>query len=778
MQEPFLEESNNPLGSYSDLRVRRFGQMKALIKKQFLQKLRRKSAIIEIIIGFLLMIVNIFLCQYKTVTTPAVPFPVEDQVGTTLDGWFSSSNQVHIIMMPNNPKIVELLNHTDKIKKYAYNGCLLSYANSYSEIERTIYSTDTNGVAIRWDNIDKQDSLTNPYFKIYIQSLTGPNPQRDLLLELRNAALKMYYKDDPEKIKNSISIQTNISERSFPTPETKSGSSGNTFVVGMIVALTIVVSTMPDMEKIFEEKENHVTGLSLMMGMKEWIYWLTNFISQFSINIVFYFIFALCYSFGYGLKGCNFGIVFIAFLLYVISQIMFQFFLSTFFNKSSSGRSLTVILVVIALICSILHMFVSLSSQNHNTIATSVFCIFPISAIEVFMMQGCTSTANGVQGFNFNNIYDLDLYYVPPAIPLFWLAVDAAFYFILFVFFNAVLPRPFGTSPLKRCCSCRNCCKRRKRKMLIANDKEIAISSEFVSKDYEESKIKALENVSFEICTGELIVLIGPNGAGKSTLINLIAGAIQPTDGTLEFNHGLNNHLGVCFQENVIIPELSVREHFDLFGCYRGVPESILESSIDYFASNMQLGHMMTNRAGDLSGGQKRKLCIGLSLLGNPSIVLMDEPTAGVDVQARQLIWKMLSGLKGTTSLITTHALEEAEAVSSRLFILTGGHLQFAGTSTEMREKYKCGYVMRIDRDDQTVGPVLEFAKSFIPDAHLSEERSDTIEMPVSSKIPDFLHALDERENDFGINSYSFQVEQIEDMIVKLIQIEDNDNNE
>lgn len=771
MDVSMIEETMNPLGSFQDLNVQIFGQIKALIKKQFLQKLRRKSAIIEIIVGFLLMIINIFLCQYKTITSPASPFPQEVQVSSALDTWFNSSDQIHLVMLPNKPKIVDLLNHTSIIKKYAYNGCLLSYANTYTELEKTIYSTETNGIAIRWDNIDAENSLTNPSFKIYIQSLSGPNPQRDVLYELRDAALKMYYKDDAEKIQNSLSMQTNISERSLPIPETTSGSSTNSFIVGMIVALTIVISTMPDMEKIFEEKENHITTLSLLMGMKEWIYWLTNFLSQFSINFVFYFIFALCYSFGYGLKGSNFGIVLLAFVLYIISEIMFQFFLSTFFNMASSGRSLTVILIVIALLFGILHMFVSLSDDNHNTIATSVFCIFPISAIEVFMMQGCAAIASSSPGFNSNNLYNLDLYYVPPAIPMFWMAVDAVFYFLLFAFFNAVLPRPFGTAPIRKCCSC---CKRVKRKMHVENGKPAAISCDYVTKDYDDSKVRALDDVSFQIQYGELIVLIGPNGAGKSTLINLIAGVIRPSSGLLEFTNGIDNHLGVCFQDNVLIPELSVREHFDLFGCYRGVSEEILESSIDYFATNMQLSHMMTNRAGDLSGGQKRKLCIGLSLLGNPSVVLMDEPTAGVDVQARQLIWKMLSGLKGTTCIITTHALEEAEVVSSRLFILTGGHLQFAGTSTEMREKYQCGYVMRVDRDDHTVGQVLNLAKSFIPEAHLSEERQDTIELPVSPKIPEFLHALDEKEADYGINSYSFQVEQIEDMLVKIIQTEDN----
>ncbi|OHT08819.1 ABC transporter family protein [Tritrichomonas foetus] len=235
----------------------------------------------------------------------------------------------------------------------------------------------------------------------------------------------------------------------------------------------------------------------------------------------------------------------------------------------------------------------------------------------------------------------------------------------------------------------------------------------------------------------------------------------------------VQSYLGVCFQDNVIINLLSVREHFELFGALRGVPLKTLDDCIDYFATNMQLSHMLNNRAGDLSGGQKRKLCIGLSLLGNPPVVLMDEPTAGVDVQARQLIWKMIANLKETTSIITSHALEEAEAVSSRLFIVAGGKIPFCGTSTELRNKFKCGYLLRVDREDGTAGPVLELAQSFVSDAHLSDEREDLISMPVDSAIPAFLESLTEKEKEYGVRSYSFSVEQLEDMLLKLIQSEE-----
>jgi ABC-type multidrug transport system ATPase subunit len=232
----------------------------------------------------------------------------------------------------------------------------------------------------------------------------------------------------------------------------------------------------------------------------------------------------------------------------------------------------------------------------------------------------------------------------------------------------------------------------------------------------------------------------------------------------------IQRYLGIVFQDNVIIDLLSVREHMYLFGAFRGIPLDVLEDSMEFFAHTLQLTSMMDNRAGDLSGGQKRKLCIALSLLGNPPIVIMDEPTAGVDVQARQLIWKTIAGLEGTTSLITSHALEEAEAVSSRLFIVSQGKLPFCGTSTELRNRFKCGYLLRIVREDGTVGPALALAQSYIPLAHLIEERRDTIAIPVDDAVPRFLTELSEKLDEYQIISYSFAVEQLEDMLLKLIQ--------
>lgn len=194
----------------------------------------------------------------------------------------------------------------------------------------------------------------------------------------------------------------------------------------------------------------------------------------------------------------------------------------------------------------------------------------------------------------------------------------------------------------------------------------------------------------------------------------------------------------------------------------------------------LQLLPMVDNRAGDLSGGQKRKMCIGLSLLGNPRIVIMDEPTAGVDVQSRQLIWKTIAGLRDTTVMVTSHALEEAEAVSSRLFVVAGGKIPFAGTSTQLRNDFNCGYILKVEGNVQGV---LELAQQFVPAARMQAGRSDTIEMPVCKQIAAFTREFEDRRDELGVISASFGVEQLEDVLLRLIENEEaeydaNDRNE
>jgi ABC-type multidrug transport system ATPase subunit len=450
-------------------------------------------------------------------------------------------------------------------------------------------------------------------------------------------------------------------------------------------------------------------------------------------------------------------------------------------KKGSSGRALTVVLIVLIMFFSYLHQFYTLDPDNNNSPVKHIFSLIPLSAYQMVIMTAEKQCRNSLRPLGWTN-NDPSLTY-PVSYALGWLLGDCFLYFLLFCFFNLTISRDFGTPPLgfreffsstgwKRLFSPSS-------RSQVSNESKKFIDVEHLSKSYDgDKRIEALKDVSFHVDVGEVIVLIGPNGAGKSTFIKSLAGAIEISKGSVSILGGKSTgrfqellpYLGVCFQENVIVNLLSIREHFHLFASFRGVLEDDLEEAIEYFGHQLQLTEMLDNRAKDLSGGQKRKLCIALSLLGNPPLVIMDEPTAGVDVQARKLIWKMISSLENTTTIVSSHALEEAEAVSSRLFIISAGEIAFCGTSTELREQNKCGYVMRINTVNNDLEPFMEFAKGYVKDISISDERDDTVLFPIDSGIPEMLTELENRKDELGIISYSFSVQQLEDMLLKLIQ--------
>lgn len=179
-------------------------------------------------------------------------------------------------------------------------------------------------------------------------------------------------------------------------------------------------------------------------------------------------------------------------------------------------------------------------------------------------------------------------------------------------------------------------------------------------------------------------------------------------------------------------------------------------------------------KASDLSGGQKRKLCLSIAFMGSPEFVVLDEPTAGIDVNSRQVIWKAISLFKNTTSLITSHSLEEAELVSSRLFVMKSGKIVFMGTSTELRKEYKCGYRITAIGKNINFEKFHEIVSSFIPDATKNSDRPDSILIPISDQIADFVEQINIKIKEFNADEINITVEGLEHVILRLISDEEN----
>lgn len=215
-----------------------------------------------------------------------------------------------------------------------------------------------------------------------------------------------------------------------------------------------------------------------------------------------------------------------------------------------------------------------------------------------------------------------------------------------------------------------------------------------VTKSYGRQKV--LQNVSFEIMEGELFGLLGPNGAGKSTLIDILTG-IQSMDSGEIFINGksiktdkveIRKHLGLVPQDIALLEELNAVDNLEYFGGLYGLAGAELKNQIEKLLEVAGLTDKKKEKVKNYSGGMKRRLNIAVAMLHNPSILILDEPTVGVDAQSRQHIFDYIQSLaeQGTTILYTSHYMEEIEALCKRVFILDLGEEVAYGTKEEVKK--------------------------------------------------------------------------------------------
>ena len=221
-----------------------------------------------------------------------------------------------------------------------------------------------------------------------------------------------------------------------------------------------------------------------------------------------------------------------------------------------------------------------------------------------------------------------------------------------------------------------------------------AIKVHDLCKNYKE--VEALKKVDLEIKEGELFALLGVNGAGKTTLIKIVTGLIKPTSGdVIVYDMDYNNNtkkikeiLNVSPQETAIAPNLTVKENLDFMAGIYLIKDK--EKRINELIKLFKLESVLNRKTKKLSGGWQRKLSIAISLINNPKILFLDEPTLGLDVIARKELWNILENLKGKmTIILTTHYMEEADYLSDRIGIIHQGKIMDIATSTELMKKTK-----------------------------------------------------------------------------------------
>ena len=230
------------------------------------------------------------------------------------------------------------------------------------------------------------------------------------------------------------------------------------------------------------------------------------------------------------------------------------------------------------------------------------------------------------------------------------------------------------------------------------------ISARALRKTYKD--LVAVDDISFEVAPGESFGLLGPNGAGKSTTMRMLGAVSTRTSGELsilgldpnDFGPEVRSRLGVVPQADNLDTELRVRENIIVYGRYFGIPRAEVAKRADELLEFAQLADRSKSRVDDLSGGMKRRLTIARALVNEPRILLLDEPTTGLDPQARHVLWDRLFRLKekGTTLVLTTHYMDEAEQLCDRLVVVDKGAIMAEGSPAALIKKYSSREVLEL----------------------------------------------------------------------------------
>jgi lipooligosaccharide transport system ATP-binding protein len=225
----------------------------------------------------------------------------------------------------------------------------------------------------------------------------------------------------------------------------------------------------------------------------------------------------------------------------------------------------------------------------------------------------------------------------------------------------------------------------------------------------------AVDGIDFDLFRGEAFGFLGPNGAGKSSTMRMLGCVSPPTSGELTILGGdpvrdgpaIRSRLGVVPQEDTLDNELTVRENLLVYGRYFGLPRKLINERTDQLLDFVQLTERADDQVDPLSGGMKRRLTIARSLINDPDMLILDEPTTGLDPQARHVVWDRLFRLKqrGVTLILTTHYMDEAEQLCDRLVVMDHAAIVAEGTPRDLIARYSTPEVLELrfapqDRDE------------------------------------------------------------------------------
>ena len=302
-----------------------------------------------------------------------------------------------------------------------------------------------------------------------------------------------------------------------------------------------------------------------------------------------------------------------------------------------------------------------------------------------------------------------------------------------------------------------------------------------VTKNFD--SLKAVDNFNGDLFGNEIFCLLGHNGAGKTTLINMISGILDPTQGDIFYKGRslvtnkdyLFENIGICQQEDIFFDYLTVSEHLQYMCGIKGSKANINE--IKDLIMKIGLTEKANSLCKTLSGGQKRKLCTALALIGSSNIILLDEPTSGMDPISRKALWDFLKNYqKNKIILLTTHSLDEAEYLGDRIGIMSDGQFICCGSSSYLKSKYPCGFNVNLlinseKFTEEKKKNIFEGIQKYEPNVNIRIASKSIFSLNIESNnehIPDIFKFIEESKEEYGIEDYTVASTSLEDVFLKI----------
>lgn len=328
-----------------------------------------------------------------------------------------------------------------------------------------------------------------------------------------------------------------------------------------------------------------------------------------------------------------------------------------------------------------------------------------------------------------------------------------------------------------------------------------------LSKQYETNSKKSLNNFNIVLNENEIFGLLGPNGAGKTTFFSLLTGMFSPTEGNawvagqsiLDNITKVQEMIGYCPQFDILWSDLSIEQHLHFYCMLKNIDENMINNIVNETLQNVHLLAYKDLLIKELSGGMRRRLSLGISLVGNPKVVFLDEPTTGLDPENKRQIWEILSKCKtGKSLILTTHIMEEAEILSDRLGIIFNGELKCLGTKNKIKNNYGRGfkltfnlqekysiennivlnnkeYLDSLANDNEIVKQISLFIKGIFSEAELFECYKESIIYIIPIEVFDaelLYNKLENQKSELKIDSWAISQMNLEDIFIKLTENE------